>query len=62
MYAVHILEPIGDETPRLEDYQVLQEFKDVFLDEILGIPPKRDIDFTIELCQEWHQCPRHPIG
>ena len=49
MYAGHILEPIGDENPRLEDYQVLQEFKDVFLDEILGLPPKRDIDFTIEL-------------
>ena len=28
---------------------MLQEFKDVFLDEILGLPPKRDIDFTIEL-------------
>ena len=28
---------------------MLQEFKDVFLDEILGLPPKRDIDFTIDL-------------
>ena len=28
---------------------MLQEFRDVFLDEILGLPPKRDIDFTIEL-------------
>ena len=28
---------------------MLEEFKDVFLDEIPGIPPKRDIDFTIEL-------------
>ena len=28
---------------------MLQEFKDVFLDEIPGLPPKRDIDFTIEL-------------
>ena len=28
---------------------MLQEFKDVFLDEILGLPPKRDIYFTIEL-------------
>ena len=28
---------------------MLQEFKDVFPDEILGLPPKRDIDFTIEL-------------
>ena len=24
LYAAHILEEIGDETPRLEDYQVLQ--------------------------------------
>ena len=28
---------------------MLQEFKDVFLDEIPRLPPKRDIDFTIEL-------------
>ena len=49
MYVAHILEPTGYETPRLEDYQVLQEFKDVFPDEIPGLPPKRDIDFTIEL-------------
>ena len=28
---------------------MLQEFKDVLSDEIPGIPPKRDIDFTIEL-------------
>ena len=49
MYATHILEPTRDETPRLEDYRVLQEFKDVFPDEIPGLPPKQDIDFTIEL-------------
>ena len=28
---------------------MLQEFRDVFPDEISGLPPKRDIDFTIEL-------------
>ena len=33
----------------LEDYLVLKKFRDVFPDEILGLPPKRDIDFTIEL-------------
>ena len=49
LYAAHILEPTGEETPRLEDYQVLQAFEDVFPDEIPGLPPKRDIDFTIEL-------------
>ena len=49
MYAAHILEETEDETPRLEDFHVLQEFRDVFPDEIPGLPPKRDIDFTIEL-------------
>ena len=49
LYAAQILEETRDETLRLEDYQVLQEFKDVFLDDIPGLPPKRDIDFTIEL-------------
>ena len=49
MYATQILEETGDETLRLEDYQVLQEFKDVFPDEIPGLPPKWNIDFTIEL-------------
>ena len=49
LYAAHILEATGDETPRLEDYQVLQEFNDVFPDEIPGLPPMREIDFTIEL-------------
>ena len=38
-----------NETPKLEDYHVLQEFRDVFLDEIPGLPPKRDNDFTIDL-------------
>ena len=49
LYAVHILEATGNETSRLEDFHVLQEFNDVFPDEIPGLPPKRDIDFTIEL-------------
>ena len=49
LYAAHILEATGDKTPRLEDYHVLQEFKNVFPDEIPGLPLKRDIDFTIEL-------------
>ena len=38
-----------NETPRMEDFHVLQEFMYVFPDEILGLPPKRDIDFTIKL-------------
>ena len=49
VYATHVLEATKNETPRLEDYQVLWEFRDVFPYDIPGLPPKRDIDFTIEL-------------
>ena len=49
LYAAHILQATENETPRLEDFHVLQEFRDVFFDEILVIPPKRDNNFTIEL-------------
>ena len=49
MYVAHIVETSENETPRLEDFQILQEFRDVFPDEIPGLPPKIDIDFTIEL-------------
>ena len=48
MYAVHVLEEIENETPKLEDYHVLL-FMDVFPNDIPGLPPKRDIDFTIDL-------------
>ena len=47
-----MLEETKNETPRLEEFHVLQEFRDVFPNEINpGLPPKRDIDFTIELVQ-----------
>jgi hypothetical protein len=37
-----------DKVPNLEDHTVLEEFEDVFK-EVLGLPPKRDIDFSINL-------------
>ena len=49
LYATHIEEATKNETPRLEDFHVLQEFRDVFPHEVPVIPPRRDIDFTIEL-------------
>ena len=45
------MEDIGNaKGPRLEDFLVLQEFKYVF-QEIPGLPPRRDIDFSIDLVQ-----------
>ena len=49
MHASHIEEAAENESPRLEDYPVLQDFKDVFPNEVPGLPSKRDIYFTIEL-------------
>ena len=34
---------------KLEDILVLREYVDVFPEEIPGLPPKRELDFTIEL-------------
>jgi hypothetical protein len=34
---------------RLEDIHVVREFPDVFPDDLLGMPPKRAIEFKIEL-------------
>ena len=33
----------------LENIHVIREFSDVFPESILGLTPKRDIDFTIEI-------------
>jgi hypothetical protein len=33
----------------LEDHPILREYKDVFPEEVPGLPPRRDIDFSIEL-------------
>ena len=49
LYAARIVEATENKTPRLEDFHVLQEFRDIFPNGIPGIPTKRDIDFTIEL-------------
>jgi hypothetical protein len=35
--------------PSLDQYPVLSKFKDVFSKELSGLPPERELDFTIEL-------------
>ena len=60
VYAPHVLEAAENETPRLKDFHVLQEFKDMFPDEIPGLLPKRDIDFIIELVPGAALVPKAP--
>jgi len=40
---------IKEKFSSLEGILVIQNFLDIFLEEIPGLPRKRDIDFTIEL-------------
>ena len=35
--------------PSLDQYPVFSEFKDVFLNEFPGLPPERELGFTIEI-------------
>ena len=49
MYATHVLEAAENGTPRMEDFHVLQEIRNVFPDKVPRLPPKRNINFTIDL-------------
>jgi hypothetical protein len=46
IFAAHMEEASKDKVPNLEDHAVLEDFEDVFK-EVPGLPPKRDIDFSI---------------
>ncbi|CAL2229315.1 unnamed protein product [Prunus armeniaca] len=47
-YLAHVIDT-RDKGLRLEDVPVVQEFPDVFPENLPGLPPHREIEFTIEL-------------
>jgi hypothetical protein len=49
LYAIQVLESIEDNKPNLEDHPILREYRNVFPEEVSGLPPRRYIDFSIEL-------------
>jgi hypothetical protein len=49
LYAIQVLNSIENNKPILEDHSILREYKYVFLEEVPSLPPRRDIDFSIEL-------------
>jgi hypothetical protein len=38
-----------EDKPNLENFDVLQDFRDISADEIPELPPRREIDFSINL-------------
>jgi hypothetical protein len=48
LYAARVEEASRDVVSNLEDHKVIKELKDVF-QEVPGLPPRRDIDFSINL-------------
>jgi hypothetical protein len=47
---LYVVEVVNERKgPSLDQYPVLLEFQDVFLNELPELPPKREFDFTIEL-------------
>ena len=49
LFAVNIWDIESEREQRIEEFHVLVEFKDMFPEEIPGLPLKRDLDFSIEL-------------
>jgi hypothetical protein len=49
LYKIQVLNFVKDEKPSLENHPILREYKYVFPVEVPGLPPRRDIDFSIEL-------------
>ena len=47
-YLAHVID-VKQETPKIEDILVVNEFPDVFPEKLPGLPPDREIEFTIEL-------------
>ena len=50
LYAIQVgFSNSKEKDPMIENILIVQEFMDVFLDEIPGFPPRRDTVFTIDL-------------
>jgi hypothetical protein len=50
VYAIQVTNLLEKEDkPKLEDFFVLCEFRDMFVDDIPELPPRREIDFSIDL-------------
>ncbi|XP_074346492.1 uncharacterized protein LOC141685278 [Apium graveolens] len=58
-YLAHVIDTMKP-TPRLEEIPVVKEFEDVFHKDLPGLPPDREIEFTIDLALGMTPCFKAP--
>jgi len=49
VFVVHVINNENDEDQILADIPVIRDFADVFPEEVPGLPPKRELEFSIEM-------------
>jgi hypothetical protein len=49
LYAIQVLNFVEDNKTSLGDHPILREYKYVFPEEVPGLLPRRDIDFSLEI-------------
>jgi hypothetical protein len=49
LYEIKVPNSVENDKPSLENHPILREYKYVFLEELPGLPLRRDIYFSIEL-------------
>ncbi|XP_073035231.1 uncharacterized protein [Primulina eburnea] len=59
-FMIYAVDATQRERLEVSDIPVVKEFPDVFLDEIPGFPPQREIDFSIELVSGTNPISRAP--
>ncbi|XP_073067158.1 uncharacterized protein [Primulina eburnea] len=59
-FLIYALDATREERLKVSDIPVVKDFPDVFPDEILGFPPQREIDLTIELTPGTNPISRAP--
>jgi hypothetical protein len=60
LYAMQVLNATESKELKVEDHPVLWEFRDVFPKEVLGLPSKRDLDFSKDLVPGEAPTPKVP--
>ena len=58
-FLASVLDPRRGEV-NLEDTLVIKEFPDVFPEELLGLPPEKEVDLSIEVVQGTTPISREP--